>query len=150
MNTLIAEPDNAIRKISGNHFRLVRLLPVQLTQLPASTLQLKQLRMMAQVRDHELFVRESASGISAFMALQFTPGHDSSIRFLLIKYFATDRFALHDRAAAQMEETATRIAAEAGCTALLVRANALNAAATKFYRERGYALNGQVLIKSLT
>ena len=139
----------SIRKISANDFRLVRLLPLQLTQLPACALRLKQLRMMGQVSDHELFIRENLGGISAFMALQFTPDRESRIRFLLIKYFAVDRFALGNSAAADMEEKATSIAREAGCTALLVRANALNTAALSFYRERGYVLNGQALIKKI-
>ena len=146
MSTVSVEPDTAIRKIAGADYRHVRLLPVQLTQLPASALRLKQLRMMSIVPDHELIVRGKHRRHYGF-AVEILPDHDKPIRFLMIKYFAVDALALFAGSAVEIEQYAESFALTTGCKGIMVRANGLIAATLKFYRERGYILDGDALIR---
>jgi N-acetylglutamate synthase-like GNAT family acetyltransferase len=142
-------PDTGLRKATGLDFGAIRQLPVQLTQPAASSLPLKQLRMMLQVPDYELTVLQVGHRIAAFMALQHSPSPDSAMRFLVIKYLAIDRFALTRGAAAEMEQHASQTAATSGCAAVLVSAAALTSPALKFYQEQGFRLDGNTLIKEL-
>jgi hypothetical protein len=105
---------------------------------------------MAQVQDHELLVCDRPAGITAFIALKFTPDRGSASRYLLIKYFAVDCMTLRQVSAIEIETAAVQFACQTGCTALMVRANVLSTVASQFYLERGYTLHGEALIKKLT
>ncbi len=149
MSSVLNFPASAIRKVTGLDFGYIRKLPVQLTQPPAGSLLLKQLRMMMQVPDHELAVADHEKHIAGFIALQYSPSRDSGVRFLVIRFLAVDRFALTRGIAAELEQHACLTAAATGCKAVLVRAASLNRPALLFYQERGYRLDGDTLIKNL-
>lgn len=135
--------DCTIRKVTGLDFGPVRQLPVQLCQHSAAALQLKQLRMMMQVSDHDLLLLECDERIAGFMALQHIKP------FLLIKYLAIDRLARQLETVVQLEQHATDRANQLGCVALIVKASQLTGTSLGFFHDLGYRLDGHTLIKAL-
>jgi hypothetical protein len=66
-------PDTGLRKATGLDFGAIRQLPVQLTQPAASSLLLKQLRMMLQVPEYELTVLQVGQRIAALWPYSIVP-----------------------------------------------------------------------------
>jgi GNAT superfamily N-acetyltransferase len=138
-----------IRKANFKDFATIRKLPVQLTPRPVTRLLPKHFRVLAQEAGVRLLVFEGTHAVSAFMALRFMPAMDSAIRFMVIVHLGLDRHAMRQGIAAEMEEQAAAIALEHRCAALLVQARALPVTAMYFFRERGYELETETLMKKL-
>jgi hypothetical protein len=138
-----------IRKMTANDIGLIRKLPVQLAHPAVTTLIPRKLRVLLQDRNFRMVIAEHERKVTAFAALCFSPSRDSSINFLVINYFATDRFAMSQGVAAELEAQATELARSNGSAGVLVGSDKLGRAALGFYKDRGYVLNGNTLIKEL-
>jgi len=138
-----------IRKMTGNDIAYVRKLPVQLTGNAAIELIPRKFRWLMHDRNYRLLVCERDQKVAAFAGLNFSPSADSGINFLVVNWFAADRFALSLGLAAELEKQATELALENNSVALLVSSDKLTEKAKQFYLDRGYVLNGNTLIKKL-
>jgi hypothetical protein len=138
-----------IRTATHRDFAIIRNLPVQLTPRPVTLLKPKHFRVLFQENNVRLLVNESNYRVCGFMALRFTPAIDSDVRFLVIIHLGLHRHPLRYRIAAELEKQASIIAQEHQCEALLVNALKLPGDTLNFYRQHGYILESETLIKKL-
>ena len=138
-----------IRKMTALDILQVRKLPVQLAHPPSATLIPRKLRALMHDRNYRLVVAEHDKKVAAFAGLSFSPAVDSGISFLVVGWFAADRFAMSRGIAAELEAHATVLATENRSAGLLVGSENLSKTALGFYQRRGYALTGNTLIKAL-
>ena len=139
-----------IRKMTCVDIRQIRKLPVQLAHPATAVLPPRKLRHLMYDRNYRLLVCERDEQVAAFAGLNFrAPSGESGYHFLVMDWFAVDRFAFQDGLAAEIEAHATAIAKEKAAVAILVGYDGLPAKAKKFYAAQGYILNGNTLIKEL-
>lgn len=138
-----------IRKATHNDFATIRTLPVQMTTRPVTSLQPKHFRVLFQENNVRLLVNEGLHAVSGFISLRFMPALDSGVRFLVIVHLSLDRHALRQGIAAELEAQAASVAKEHHCAALLVQAKKLPPSTISFYRDRGYCLDNETLIKKI-
>src|SRR5665213_2623804 len=101
-----------IRKMTALDILQVRKLPVQLAHPPSATLVPRKSRALMHDSNYWLVVAEHDKKLSAFAGLNFSPAVDSGISFLVVGWFAVDRFAIRLGFAAELEAHATVLATE--------------------------------------
>ena len=96
-----------------------------------------------------VWAEDPAPTILAFLSLHFIPQIALQGDFARISYFAVDDTARSKGIGRQLEETATRLARERGCTLLEVHCHSRRSRAHDFYRRQGYEESPKYLIKKL-
>jgi GNAT superfamily N-acetyltransferase len=89
------------------------------------------------------------STILGFLSLHFIPQIAFQGDFARISYFAVDDEARSQGIGRQLEETATRLAAEKGCTLMEVHCHTRRTRAHEFYARQGWTESPKYLIKKL-
>src|ERR1700722_5234383 len=89
------------------------------------------------------------STILGFLSLPFIPQIALQGDFARISYFAVDDEARSQGIGRQLEETATRLAAEKGCTLMEVHCHTRRTRAHEFYARQGWTESPKYLIKKL-
>ncbi len=96
-----------------------------------------------------VWAEEPATTILGFLSLHFIPQIALEGDFARISYFAVDDTARNKGIGRQLEETATRLARERGCSLLEVHCHSRRTRAHDFYRRQGYEESPKYLIKKL-
>jgi GNAT superfamily N-acetyltransferase len=89
------------------------------------------------------------STILGFLSLHFIPQIALPGDFARISYFAVDNEARSHGIGRQLEETATRLAAERGCVLMEVHCHSRRTRAHEFYARQGWTESPKYLIKKL-
>jgi GNAT superfamily N-acetyltransferase len=108
-------------------------------------------RLAAMLRDpaETLLVWVQNETILAFLSLHFIPQIALKGDFARISYFAVDNEARSLGIGRQLEERATRIARERGCTQMEVHCHMRRTRAHEFYARQGWTESPKYLIKRL-
>jgi GNAT superfamily N-acetyltransferase len=97
----------------------------------------------------EIILVWDESGILGFLSLHFIPQIALPGDFARISYFAVDENARSLGIGLQLEEAATRLARERGCTLMEVHCHSRRTRAHEFYRRQGWEESPKYLVKRL-